>query len=101
MPTVPVPTIVPVARPSETRPSIFDMQRKSSAQGSYRATTYDKLAPTKRIANALKQKLGSNFESSHTEENVLGDLLVCLLAQKQMLSIQSDFEMNQGFALFE
>jgi len=30
MPTVPVPTIVPVARPSETRPSIFDMQRKSS-----------------------------------------------------------------------
>jgi hypothetical protein len=42
LPTVPEPTIVPVARVSETRPSIFDMQRKSSTSGSYRATTYDK-----------------------------------------------------------
>ena len=42
LPTVPEPTIVPVVRLSETRPSIFDMQRKSASQGSYRATTYDK-----------------------------------------------------------
>jgi hypothetical protein len=54
------------------------------------------------MANAIKQKLGVILENDHhTEETVLGDLLVCLLAQKQMLSIQSDFEINQGFALFE
>lgn len=34
------------------RPSIFDMQR--GAQGSYRATTYDKTTLHKRVGNALK-----------------------------------------------
>jgi len=40
------------------------------------------------MANAMRQKLGVIFEDTHYhEETVLGDLLVCLLSQKQMLSI--------------
>jgi tetratricopeptide (TPR) repeat protein len=40
-------------------------------------------------------------ESKHTDDTVLGDLLVCLLAQKQMMMVHSDLELCKGYELFK
>jgi len=37
----------------------------------------------------------------HTDDAVLGDLLVTLLSKKSYLMLHSDFELYQGFSLFE
>lgn len=57
----------------------------------FRATAYDKL---KRIRSEEHQ--GAN----HTDDSVLGDLLVCLLTNKPMLTLHSDYELVQGYSLF-
>lgn len=78
------------------------MQRGSSGSttGNYNATRYDKTSRMSIRGSVRGSELG-NSKGHETEDNVLGDLFICLLAQKPMLSVSSDFELMQGFVLFE
>lgn len=53
------------------------------------------------MGTAMRQKLNLGNATHHTDDTVLGDLLVCLLSQKSMLMLHSDFEISQGYVLFE
>lgn len=89
---------VPAVSPEPFRPSILDMSRQNQGRtGSFRATQYDKSIKSK-LSNIFQKKLHMQH---HTDDAVLGDLLVCLLSRKQMVMLQSDFELMQGFSLFE
>lgn len=57
----------------------------------FRATAYDKLA----------KKRPEDYQGiNHTDDSVLGDLLVCILSGKSYLSLHSDYELIQGYTLF-
>lgn len=71
----------------DTRPSIFDL-RKQKKQGSFRATSYDKL-----VRNKALQRISEGSDDAH----VLGELLICLFTGEKMLSFHSDFELCQGY----
>jgi|LauGreDrversion4_2_1035121.scaffolds.fasta_scaffold54607_2 hypothetical protein len=72
------------------------MQRGASGSttGNYNATMYDK---TSRMS---VRGLQPGLKGQETEDSVLGDLFICLLGQKKMLAVSSDFELIQGYELF-
>ena len=67
---------------------------------SFKATSYDKIKPTRKLDAAMKEKLGIQTDH-HTDDAVLGDLLVTLLSKKSYLILHSDFELYQGYSLYE
>ena len=77
------------------RPSIFDLKRGESGftHGNYRATVYDKMVSTQ--SKSLRGK-----EHENDEDAMMSDLFICLVANKSLLSISSDYELTVGFHFF-
>ena len=64
---------------------MFGMNR----DGSYRATLYDRMGASNRLSKKAKVDL------------IVRDLLVSLLSQRDLFTVSSDYEIMDGFRVFE